>query len=132
LLFEELTDEKEQALDRALDELSALQNTVQIRWWQGVIVIAPMLLFVLLVVLWRELVLDNLLWFLIPALIVPGLLMAPVLKRNCDSSSNRLPTRRLVEAGMCGQCGYSLVEIAEEPDGCTVCPECGAAWRRDP
>ncbi len=32
--------------------------------------------------------------------------------------------------GCCAACGYDLSGIAEarEADGCTVCPECGAAW----
>jgi hypothetical protein len=32
----------------------------------------------------------------------------------------------------CWACGYSLAGCPPEPspsDGCTVCPECGAAWR---
>ncbi len=29
----------------------------------------------------------------------------------------------------CASCGYSLQRLSPEPDGCTVCPECGAAWR---
>ena len=29
----------------------------------------------------------------------------------------------------CPSCGYRLVGTPPEGDGCTVCPECGAAWR---
>ena len=29
----------------------------------------------------------------------------------------------------CAACGHPLPESTDEPDGCTVCPECGAAWR---
>lgn len=29
----------------------------------------------------------------------------------------------------CGGCGYDLRQLPAEDDGCTVCPECGAAWR---
>lgn len=32
-------------------------------------------------------------------------------------------------AGLCASCGYRIDEIEPEDDGCTVCPECGAAWR---
>lgn len=32
----------------------------------------------------------------------------------------------------CASCAYSLKELAPEQDGCTVCPECGAAWRLRP
>ncbi len=31
--------------------------------------------------------------------------------------------------GRCATCAYSLRGLPREPDGCTVCPECGAAWR---
>jgi hypothetical protein len=30
---------------------------------------------------------------------------------------------------MCPACGHSLTGLAPESDGCTVCPECGAAWK---
>jgi len=29
----------------------------------------------------------------------------------------------------CPSCGYSLSELPPANDGCTVCPECGGAWR---
>jgi hypothetical protein len=29
----------------------------------------------------------------------------------------------------CPQCAYQLALLPLEPDGCTVCPECGAAWK---
>ena len=29
----------------------------------------------------------------------------------------------------CPSCAYDLATLTPEPDGCTVCPECGAAWR---
>lgn len=29
----------------------------------------------------------------------------------------------------CLICRYSLERLHVEPDGCTICPECGAAWR---
>lgn len=31
--------------------------------------------------------------------------------------------------GRCPSCTYSLAGCAVEADECTVCPECGAAWR---
>lgn len=30
--------------------------------------------------------------------------------------------------GRCAACGYDIMSITPEPDGCTVCPECEAAW----
>lgn len=29
---------------------------------------------------------------------------------------------------LCGACRYPLTNAAD-PDGCTICPECGAAWK---
>lgn len=29
----------------------------------------------------------------------------------------------------CYSCGFDMGELSVEDDGCTVCPECGAAWR---
>lgn len=37
--------------------------------------------------------------------------------------------REMVERGACPACDYGLREIPTAADGCTVCPECGAAWR---
>ncbi|MEM1165048.1 MAG: hypothetical protein AAGI30_02020 [Planctomycetota bacterium] len=30
---------------------------------------------------------------------------------------------------MCPACDFDLDELVPEDDGCTVCPECGTAWR---
>jgi hypothetical protein len=30
---------------------------------------------------------------------------------------------------VCLACGYDLTGLAPDPDGCTTCPECGAAWQ---
>jgi hypothetical protein len=35
----------------------------------------------------------------------------------------------LLASGLCPSCGYGIVGVRSEPDGCTVCPECAAAWR---
>jgi len=35
----------------------------------------------------------------------------------------------MTRAGLCPACAYNINEIQPDPDGCTVCPECGAAWR---
>ena len=40
----------------------------------------------------------------------------------------RVIPRRLA-AGKCGACAYPLRKLPRELDGCTVCPECGAAWK---
>lgn len=38
--------------------------------------------------------------------------------------------RLAVAAGFCGSCGYDLSHLESAGDECTVCPECGSAWRR--
>ena len=30
---------------------------------------------------------------------------------------------------LCPSCRFPLCDMLQEADGCTVCPECGAAWR---
>lgn len=34
--------------------------------------------------------------------------------------------------GRCQACDYDLTSLSADPDGCTTCPECGAAWRLTP
>lgn len=45
----------------------------------------------------------------------------------------RLAAKRLWHALLgehhCPKCLYALTGLRKEEDGCTVCPECGAAWR---
>ncbi len=43
----------------------------------------------------------------------------------------RLHRRGLLGLGLCPGCGYQVAKLATEPDGCRVCPECGAAWKLD-
>jgi hypothetical protein len=45
---------------------------------------------------------------------------------------NPVIVEAVVREGHCGACGYPLPTAAAEHDGCTVCPECGAAWRVPP
>ena len=40
-------------------------------------------------------------------------------------------TKQLLRRGLCPCCAFELGTIQHEADGCTVCPECGAAWRLD-
>ncbi len=36
---------------------------------------------------------------------------------------------RFVDALLCPACAHDLKGVPPRDDGCTVCPECGAAWR---
>lgn len=38
----------------------------------------------------------------------------------------------LLTINRCASCGYSLKELPLADDGCTICPECGAAWKLQP
>ena len=38
--------------------------------------------------------------------------------------------RAILATGVCPACDYELRSIPVAVDGCTICPECGAAWRR--
>jgi hypothetical protein len=39
-------------------------------------------------------------------------------------------TLAMLRRSRCPRCGYRLDRCAPDPaDGCTICPECGAAWR---
>jgi ribosomal protein L37AE/L43A len=38
-------------------------------------------------------------------------------------------TSRMIRAQRCPACAYPLTDIDPEADGCTPCPECGAAWK---
>lgn len=38
--------------------------------------------------------------------------------------------KALHAAGLCPSCAYDLRRVEAAADGCTVCPECGGAWRR--
>lgn len=44
--------------------------------------------------------------------------------------ANRLRiARTIVQYSYCASCGYSLANLTPADDGCTLCPECGSAWR---
>jgi hypothetical protein len=62
------------------------------------------------------------------AVLVPGVLLT----RSSHHELQEQLRLTLVASGRCAQCGYRLIEVAPGQDGCTQCPECGAAWRLDP
>jgi len=53
-----------------------------------------------------------------------------VLARRGDERRTDRVASMLASHGLCPTCAYSLDDLAPEPDGCTVCPECGGAWKR--
>lgn len=63
---------------------------------------------------------------------VISLLLVYVLKpakRRLPNVPHRIRVAAFVRRGLCAQCGYPICGTTEETDGCTVCPECGAAWK---
>lgn len=71
--------------------------------------------------------LGNLVFLGIPVAILAATLLAlSWLDRRVIKP--RLATFRLLR-GLCAGCRYSIAAISPDPDGCTVCPECGAAWK---
>lgn len=63
----------------------------------------------------------------VPLGMIPAIVTVFVIRR---AGAERI-ARVHVRAELCGSCGYELRGIAPEADGCTVCPECGGAWRVD-
>lgn len=49
-------------------------------------------------------------------------------RRHLTGIIQRLERRRRYLPRLCPQCHYELAGMPVEPDGCTVCPECGGAW----
>jgi hypothetical protein len=73
-------------------------------WWQIVLMIA---------VLWSVL----------------AFALTLILERIPNVAGPGGPNRLVAMLGLCYACGYDLADLHPEADGCTVCPECGAAWR---
>ncbi len=61
----------------------------------------------------------------IPLSVIPALVTLFVARRAAGQRIARV----YAHAGYCGSCAHDLHAIHAEADGCTVCPECGAAWR---
>lgn len=59
-----------------------------------------------------------------------GMPMALFLKRLSWRSADRA-VAAMLESDLCPACAHGLNGLPPAPDGCTVCPECGAAWRVD-
>lgn len=48
---------------------------------------------------------------------------------NADYAARIVP--QCLKWGVCASCGYTLRDAAAQEDGCVVCSECGAAWKRE-
>ncbi len=55
--------------------------------------------------------------------------IGPFIERRRLSRNAAAASEGLLERHLCPSCGYKLTALPIDPDGCTICPECGAAWR---
>jgi hypothetical protein len=69
------------------------------------------------------------LWLMLLAAIPLGAIPALVTIFVARRTSGRRIAQVYAHAGYCGSCAHDLRASPTEADGCTVCPECGAAWR---
>lgn len=73
-------------------------------------------------------------WYVNIALYLPAALLwivyanSPLARRVQRRFAQHITTAAL-DTQRCPQCLYHLHDLIAEPDGCTSCPECGAAWR---
>jgi hypothetical protein len=64
------------------------------------------------------------------ALLVAGVMLwVPLLLGILRGAFRRELVAGNLVINQCGACGYNLNATATASDGCTVCPECGAAWK---
>lgn len=69
-------------------------------------------------------------WTVLPVLAVLLWLLNRSLARRGSPRRTRRVASLLADHGLCPTCAYRLTDLRPEQDGCTVCPECGGAWRR--
>lgn len=70
------------------------------------------------------------LFFLATSTLCFSVVMAGVYRATVGFGNNPRPVRRaLLLNDRCASCGFKLSGLSQVSDGCTVCPECGAAWR---
>ncbi len=62
------------------------------------------------------------------AVLVPvAVLVGAILLRRGRLFENEVATR--LGRGVCPRCSYRIDDLPADADGCTPCPECGAAWK---
>ena len=69
---------------------------------------------------------------LLGGLILASALFRPrTMKRERRKLIRELDMYKAQFQGVCLICEYNLAGLQPESDGCTICPECGGAWRID-
>lgn len=75
--------------------------------------------------------LSSITWLHLGMLVAPLVMLGYALReiRGKTTLVRRRARRHLVNESFCPSCAADLIETAPDPDGCTVCRACGAAWR---
>lgn len=60
---------------------------------------------------------------------VGGLVFHRVLMEFAKPINVEVVVNHLPAHGFCPSCAYNLTGVTPDPDDCTTCPECGAAWK---
>ncbi|MEO1007926.1 MAG: hypothetical protein AAFX79_05130 [Planctomycetota bacterium] len=89
----------------------------------GIAILGGSLLLVAAVVLLPVMVTLVLVGVLFVALIIKAML------DRCTGYARA--ALKTLDRAQCPSCRYDLGGLASHPDGCILCPECGAAWRAD-
>lgn len=71
---------------------------------------------------------SVLIWLLVAGGLAGGVLVAGLIS-FVSKPAELADTRVLTRQHRCGCCRYQLRDLPVDPDGCTICPECGGAWK---
>lgn len=89
--------------------------------------------FVLLFIVFGSMVITSSLgmsqWTLLAPVLLGSILVHRIMDRKWNKSYAGQYESVLKENALCPSCVHSLKGLLPSGDGCTVCPECGAAWR---
>jgi len=96
--------------------------------WLAVVLALPFLLLLEIGVLWY-LRIPLPVWAQWGLVGLPALVLFTLAPRTVKVITLRWQCAFLINVGRCPSCGYELRALPPADDGCTVCPECGAAWR---
>lgn len=70
--------------------------------------------------------LNALLLCVMASVMIQKLMFARTRLSETDSFVRR---DAMLAAGLCASCAYAINEVRVQPDDCSICPECGAAWK---
>jgi len=73
---------------------------------------------------------EPTIWYVGFGILLHAILMGQYFHR-CKWQDAQSVVRAMTRSGLCPSCAYNIQGVDPETDGCTVCPECGAAWRLD-